>query len=139
MVELAIEMGLTENAFSSVTNIFGLTGLVLYTLLLVNITWTLFRGYKLSPPGSDARALCEFSLVYVLTAMIFCCYSGFVPGINLIYSELGILAARPYLPTKRSANDPAKAPAAPEIPAFARPAFSRQTSAGPGGFRPIRS
>ena len=47
----AIEMGATENMFSSITNIFGLTGLVLYGGFLIQLAWFLWKGRRLSPPG----------------------------------------------------------------------------------------
>lgn len=138
MVELAVEMGDTENMFSSITNIFGMTGLVLYACFLINLTSTLLRGYRLSPPGSDARALCEFSLVNILTALIFCCYMGYIPSLNLIYWVLGVLAARPYLAGKLAPAAIEVVPV-PEIPAFARPAFAQQTALPPHRNRPART
>jgi hypothetical protein len=122
--QLAIEMGRTENMFSSMTNIFGATGLLLYSVFLGNLVWNLYKGRRASPVGSDARALCEFSLINLLAALVFCPFMGGVPGLNLVYWQLGILAARPLLAGGKLA------PVSPlmEIPAFARPALSQQTS-----------
>jgi hypothetical protein len=131
-IQLAIEMGYTENMFSSITNIYGVAGLVLYGGFLLHLLSMLFKGSKLSPPGSDARALCEFSLVNLLPAMILAGVMGYIPGLNLIYWGMGILAARPYLgPLGLNAPAPAVQPPAPVIPAFARPAFASQVARAP--------
>jgi len=125
ITELAIEMGITENMFSAITNIFGLAGLILYVLFLGNLAWSLYRGCRMAPIGTDARALCEFSLIHLMASLVFCFVMGGVPGLNLIYFQLGVLAARPYLVGQK---DVAPAPAARELPAFARPAFAQQTT-----------
>jgi hypothetical protein len=93
----AIQMGMTENSFSSITNIFGLVGLLLYLLLFIHIALQLWRGRQLAPPQSYERAICEFSLTYLFLTVIFFAYGGGMPGLNIIFFQLGILAARPYL------------------------------------------
>jgi hypothetical protein len=133
--DLAIEMGLTENMFSSVTNIFGLTGLVLYAVFLLNLGLQLWKGMLLSPERSSSRALCEFSLVNLVAALTSCCFQGTVPNIMLIFWMLGVLAARPYLATKKAA-----APSVKDRPAFARPALEGQSTLAPPhrfGPRPV--
>jgi hypothetical protein len=137
MVELAIEMGATENMFSAITNIFGMTGLILYICFLSHLAWTLFKGARVCPLGSDARALCEFSLVMLLGSLILCPFAGSVPNLNLMFWQLGILAARPYLVGKLAPAAIEVVPA-PEIPAFARPAFAQQTALAPHRNRPPR-
>ena len=107
----AIEMGNTENAFSAITNIFGSVGLVLYMLFLFHLAWRLWTAMRASPFGSPARALCEFSLVYLVLYFLFIPWLGSAPRFNLIYWSLGLLAARQFL------NSPAAASPAP------RPAF----------------
>jgi hypothetical protein len=120
--EVAIEMGFTENMFSAITNIFGLTGLVLYGLFLFNLAFRLWKAISLCPPNSAARAMCEFSLVTLSATLISTFVQGGIPNITLIYWMLGLLAARPYI----ARGKPAPAPAAAERPAFARPAFGGQ-------------
>jgi hypothetical protein len=93
----AIQMGLTENAFNSITNIFGLAGLVLYVLFLVGLARTLWRGRQVSPPRSYARGICEFSLVSLFITVLFSMHGGGMLGVNVLFFQLGILAARPYL------------------------------------------
>jgi hypothetical protein len=142
LLELAVEMGATENMFSSITNIFGMTGLLLYSWFLLYLAVTLFKGRKLSPHGSVARALCEFSLVNLIAALIMMPIAGYVPSLNLIYWQIGILAARPYLvkekPAKASVVAAAAAPK--ERPAFARPAYATpQALASERRFRPGRA
>jgi len=134
MVELAVEMGATENMFSCITNIYGLAGLILYGAFLIHLSWTLFRGSRLAPPGSDARAMCEFSLVNLLPTIIFCPYYGYAPHQDLFYFSLGIVAARPYL--AKSILKPAQAAAA-SVPAFARPAFAEQGALRARRFRKV--
>jgi hypothetical protein len=95
--QLAVEMGLTENMFSSTTNVLGATGLFLYLCFLCHIGWLLIKGIRRSPARSEARAMCEFSLVNLAAAVLFCPFMGGVPALNLIFWQLGILAARPYL------------------------------------------
>ncbi len=128
IAELAIEMGLTENMFSSITNIFGLVGLILYAGFLGTLAWKLFKGARRTPYGSDARALCEFSLINLIGALVFSPFMGTVPNLNLVYWGLGLLAVRPYLVSKIPGKDSksAPAPAQLETPAFARPAFAEQ-------------
>ena len=109
MKRFAIEMGRTENSFSSVTNIFGLAGLVLYGAFLIQMAWRLWKGRRLSPEGSVERAICEFSFVNLVTYVMLAPLSGGVPGILLIYWALGVLAARPYLGVPEPAK-PAPAP-----------------------------
>ncbi|MGA3172647.1 MAG: hypothetical protein ABSE62_16725 [Chthoniobacteraceae bacterium] len=104
LLEVAIEMGLTENMFSSITNIFGLTGLILYGGFLISLAWSLMKACRATPYGSDARALCEFSLVSLLATLVFCAYMGSVPNLTLVYWGLGLLAARPYI----AGNKPVK-------------------------------
>jgi len=120
--QLAIEMGLTENMFSSVTNIFGATGLLLYACFLGHVGWLLFKGCRRAPVGSDARALCEFSLINLLGAVTFAPFMGGVPALNLIFWQLGILAARPYLASPAPAKSPEPAATLPNfIPKSLRP------------------
>jgi hypothetical protein len=134
--ELAIEMGLTENMFSSITNIFGIVGLVLYFGFLGHLGWVLLKGYRLSPKGSFSRALCEFSLVNLIVALVCCFLLGSVPGLTLFYWTIGVLAARPYITGKKS---PTPAVGAPERPAFARPAYAMGGALpAPPRFRPGR-
>jgi hypothetical protein len=95
--KLAIQMGQTENAFSSVTNIFGLVGLTLYLTFLLSLASRLRRARKACPHRSYARALCDFSLVSLYTFALFSPFAGGIPGINIIYWQIGLLAARPYL------------------------------------------
>ncbi|HEX4086391.1 MAG TPA: hypothetical protein VHY22_15860, partial [Chthoniobacteraceae bacterium] len=123
MMDLAIQMGRTENMFSSVTNIYGLTGLILYLAFMIQLAWKLYRGSRRAPPGSYARALCEFSFVSLVPQILFCPFAGSALGINLFFFSLGIVAARPYLAA--SSAKPFRG-AAPELPAFARPAFAEQ-------------
>jgi len=136
MVQIAMQMGITENMFSAITNIFGATGLLLYSLFLGNLAWTLFKGCRIAPVGTDARALCEFSLITLMAALVFAPFLGGVPSLNLIYWQLGILAARPLL----AGPKPAPSTAVKELPAFARPALA-QHAAGPQPhrFRPGRA
>ena len=122
--DLAVQMGLTENMFSSITNIFGMAGLVLYGAFLIELCLKLYRGCRLAPLGSEARALCEFSLVSLLPWVLLAYFMGYTPSFVLIYWQLGLLAARPYLGQEKIAGPPIKA--APEIPAFARPAFAER-------------
>jgi hypothetical protein len=132
MVELAIEMGATENMFSSITNIFGVAGLVVYGCFLGSVIVSLIKVCRLAPVGSDARALCEFSLVNLIPSIFLAFYAGTIPGPLLFFWTVGILAARPYLAERK----PAKAPA-PERPAFARPAYAGQMPRlQPRRFRP---
>ena len=95
--QLAIEMGITENMFSAITNIFGTVGLILYGGFLINLGWRLWKSMGLCPPRSAARALCEFSLVTLTAAIVSCALQGHTPGIELIFWQLGVLAARPYI------------------------------------------
>jgi hypothetical protein len=133
MAELAIEMGITENMFSAITNIFGMTGLVLYGLFLGGVAWTLYKVCRIAPVGTDARALCEYSLINLLAQLVFCAFDGGVPGSYLFYWIVGILAARSYLAEKK----PAAAAEVKEVPAFARPALAQRPHAPlPGRFRP---
>jgi len=125
-LELAIQMGLTENMFSSITNIFGIVGLILYGGFLIHLCWLLYRGCRLAPIGTEARALCEFSLVSLLPYVLLAPFMGYIPGFDLIYWQLGVLAARSYLGRTEAGVAPVKQ-AEPEIPAFARPAFAQQT------------
>jgi len=137
MAELAIEMGITENMFSAITNIFGMTGLVLYGLFLGSVAWTLYKVCRIAPIGTYARALCEFSLINLLAQLLFCPFYGGVPGSYLFDWIVGLLAARSYLAVKKPA---AEAPEVKEVPAFARPALA-QVPHGPlpGRFRPGRA
>jgi len=137
LADLAIEMGLTENMFSSITNIFGLVGLILYACFLIHLGYLLYKGYRLAPAGTMARALCEFSLVNLSTSLAFCALMGSVPGLSLIYWSLGILAARPYLAKQKAL--PAAAAVAQERPAFARPAYATGPLPSPPRFRPGRA
>lgn len=102
--KVAIQMGGTENAFSAITNIFGLTGLILYLLFFATLARQLWRGRQLAPPRSYARGICEFSLVSLITSLIFLAYNGGVPGVAILFFQLGVLAARPYL----AAGQPAR-------------------------------
>ena len=77
---VAVEMGLTENMFSSVTNIFGLAGLVLYSAFLLWLAWLLWRARQACPERSVERALSEFSFVTLLTAIILIPIAGGPPG-----------------------------------------------------------
>lgn len=135
LADIAVQMGITENMFSSITNIFGAVGLILYSGFLLNLAWTLFKACRVCPPGTDARALCEFSLVNLLAALVFAAVAGGALSFVLLYWTLGLLAARPYLGVKKPV--PARAPA--EVPAFARPAFAeRMSNTRPGALRPGR-
>jgi hypothetical protein len=135
-LQKGVEMGLTENMFSAITNIFGLTGLILYGAFLCNLAWSLFKASRISPPGSGARALCEFSLVNLLPAIVLCPFMGGVPSLALAYWTLGLLAARPYIVAAQKAQ-PAPAPA--EQPSFAKPAYAGRTPfAQPPRLRPGR-
>lgn len=138
MVQAAIEMGRTENMFSAVTNIFGLTGFVLYMLFLGSLAWRLWKAINICPPRSTARSLCEFSFINLASAMLFAPLVGGTPGLILIYWLIGLLAARPYIAAGKSAPASSVAPAEP--PAFARPAFATVVSQGtrPGRLRPRR-
>lgn len=135
--DIAVQMGRTENMFSSITNIFGLTGLILYGGFLIHLCWMLYRGCRLAPVGTEARALCEFSLVNLLPWVLLAPYMGITPGFTLIYWQLGVLAARPYLAQEKPARATVKA--APEIPAFARPAFAERDSVAAHRLRPGRA
>ena len=95
--QFAMEMGRTENMFSSVTNIFGLVGLVLYGGFLGQLAWLSWKGRRLSPERSVERAVCEFSFVILVTSIVLAWTVGGVPDIIMIYWALGVLAARPYL------------------------------------------
>ena len=121
MIDLAVEMGATENMFSCITNIYGLVGLILYGAFLISLAWTLYRGSRLAPAGSDARALCEFSFVNLVPTILFAYYYGYAPHQDVFYYALGIIAARPYL-----AKSILKSSNATAVPAFARPAFAEQ-------------
>lgn len=109
----AVEMGRTENTFSSITNIFGLTGLLLYAGFLIQVAWRLWKARKASPESSVQRAVCEFSFVNLANFIFLAMVAGGVPDITVIYYVLGILAARPYI------GIPEPATAAP-APAFDR-------------------
>jgi hypothetical protein len=108
----AIQMGLTENMFSAITNIFGLTGLILYGGFLIQLTWRSWKGRRVSPERSVERALCEFSFVFLVNDIVLAPLLGSVPGIILVFWSLGVLAARPYL----GEAEPVKA----AVPAFDR-------------------
>jgi len=99
-LQIAIEMGRTENMFSAITNIFGLTGLLLYAAFLIDLAWRLWKAARVSPFGTPARAICEFSLTVLLIAFALSLLGGGPPNITLIYWQLGILAARPYIMAK---------------------------------------
>jgi len=120
--QLAIEMGLTENMFSSITNIFGVVGLTLYLAFLGHLAWILLKAHNRAPLGSMSRALCEFSLVNLAAALLFMFVLGSVPGLTLFYWTLGILGARPYLVAQKVTGAANGAP--PERQAFARPAYA---------------
>ncbi len=107
---VAVQMGLTENMFSAITNIFGLTGLILYGGFLLQLALRLWKGRQLSPVRSVERAVCEFSFVNLVNAVVLAPLIGRVPDISLVYWALGILAARPYL----GVPDPVEA--APALP-----------------------
>ena len=107
--KFAIEMGHTENMFSAITNIFGLTGLVLYMGFFIQLAARLWKGRSLAPEGSVERAICEFSFVILAAGIVMAPLNGDVPGIGLIYWSLGVLAARNYLGTPET--DSTKAPA----------------------------
>ena len=113
--QTAIEMGRTENMFSGMTNIFGLAGFLLYIGFLLHLAWTVFRACRIIPPGSDARAFCEFSLVGILMTIVLCPFAGGAPNLSIAYWALGLVAARPYL----FAPAPAKPlQPKPELPSF---------------------
>jgi hypothetical protein len=120
LADLAIQMGLTENMFSAITNIFGLAGLLLYACFSLHLAWMLYKACRICPKRSYARALCEFSLISLLAAVVSCPFQGGVPGLNIIYWQLGLLAARPFIAEKLLAVRPERA----ELPAFARPALA---------------
>ena len=121
-VDLAIQMGLTENMFSSVTNIFGLAGLILYAAYMLHIAWQLYKGSRRSPVASFGRAACEFSLVLLLSYLILAPYAGYAPAFPMLYWVLGVIATREYISEKGKPSE------APLIPAFARPAFANQVA-----------
>jgi hypothetical protein len=134
--QLAIEMGATENMFSSVTNIFGLVGLLLYGGFLIHLAFRLWNAIQRSPERSAARSLCEFSLVNLIAALVLCPFEGGTPSIGLVYWGIGLLAARPFIAV------PKKAPLISLVdrPAFARPAFEGKPSrARPPRLRPHRA
>jgi hypothetical protein len=122
---VAVQMGLTENMFSAITDVFGLAGLVLYMGFLIQLGGRLWKGRRLSPDGSVERAMCEFSFVSVVNSVVLAPLLGGVPGIGVVYWALGILAARPFL----GVPDPAKPVAAlsfdrsREIPSASRARF----------------
>jgi len=116
LVQIAVEMGLTENSFSAITNIFGLTGLILYAAFMVSVGVSTFKALGKCPPRSAARALCEFSLVTLVTTLLLFPLAGAVPGMNVVYWGLGLLAARPYLGA--GAKAPARKPQVTPLPAF---------------------
>jgi hypothetical protein len=113
-----------------------MTGLVLYGAFLIHLCWTLYRGCRLAPVGTEARALCELSLVNLLPWVVLAPYMGNTPSFALLYWLLGVLAARPYLAQEKPAR--AAATPTPEIPAFARPAFAERSSVGAHRLRPSR-
>jgi hypothetical protein len=104
---VAIQMGRTENLFSAVTNIFGVVGLVLYAALFWQIARTLLEARRAAAAHPFAKAVADFSFVTLLTSLVFALFAGGVPGINIIYWQLGILACRNYLGhTVKRAPDP---------------------------------
>lgn len=113
LMTMAIEMGRTENMFSSITNIFGLAGLLLYAWFLGDLALKMYRVYRIAPKGSPERALCEFSLINLSCAMLFAPLIGTTPHLELVYWLLGILGARNYL---KGAVKPQKAEA--QLPKF---------------------
>jgi hypothetical protein len=122
--------------FSAITNIFGAVGLFLYGGFLIQLAMRLWKGAKISPDGSTAKALCEFSFVNLVTALGFCAFEGGTPHINLIYWMLGVLAARPYLAV--AGKEPAAVLV--ETPSFARPATAeRIRRQGPARLQPRRA
>jgi hypothetical protein len=104
-------MGATENTFNAITNIFGFAGLVLYGSFMVQLGLRTWKGRRLSPERSVERAMCEFSFVNLSIFVVLAPVIGGVPGINLVYWALGVLAARPYLGKPEKAAPPAPAPA----------------------------
>jgi hypothetical protein len=103
--KMAVQMGKTENAFSAITNIFGLIGLLLYLWFLWNVGKQLFKARKLAPVGSFARAMCEVSLVYLEMFLLLSLLQGGVPGWEVFYFQLGLLAARPLLAAKEEEKE----------------------------------
>lgn len=95
--KLAIQMGKTENVFSSITNIFGLTGLLLYAWFTFYLGKSLLHARSLAPPRSFEKAMCEVSIVYIAMFLILSPFAGGAPGWDLFYWQIGLLAARPLL------------------------------------------
>jgi hypothetical protein len=95
--QFAIEMGITENMFSAITNIFGLVGLLLYAAFLIQLTFRTWKARGICPPGSAERAFCEFSFVQVVTMVLMAPFAGGVPNISLLFCTFGVLAARNYI------------------------------------------
>lgn len=95
--KMAIRMGRTENAFSSITNIFGIIGLLLYGAFTVSLFLRTLKARRLSPPRSFSRSMSEFSLVMMVLFAVLLPWSGGVPGWEIIFWHVGILSAREYL------------------------------------------
>jgi hypothetical protein len=114
-LEAAIEMGRTENLVSSTTNIFGVTGLVLYAGFLIFLAARLWKACKLIPVGRPERAICEFSEVHLCLSLLFSPTNGGTPNFQMLLWVLGVLAARNYLAVK-----PVPVPEAelPSLPSF---------------------
>lgn len=95
--KIAVQMGHTENAFSSITNIFGLTGLLLYGWFGCTVFRETWRARKLAQRRSFEEAMCDVSLVYMTSFTLLLPFAGGAPGSELLYWQLGLLAARPLL------------------------------------------
>jgi len=90
---LAVQMGRPENALNSITNIFGLAGLVLYAALLIRLFRQTLSARRMHSARSFERGLCDFSITTLLAFVFFAPWAGAIPAINLIYFQLGLLAA----------------------------------------------
>lgn len=101
---LAVQTGRPENALNSITNIFGLCGVLLYGAF----TWRIYRqlrSARAQTSGSSfSRSLCDFCLISLVTFVVFSPFAGGAPGLSIIYWQLGLLAQRSS-PTSGRAND----------------------------------
>lgn len=92
--KMAVQMGRPENMLNGISNIFGLTGIVLFACLFWHLFSELRMACRAVPIGSYERALCEFSIVTLVVAVLASPWAGAIPGINLTYYAFGLLAAR---------------------------------------------
>jgi hypothetical protein len=91
---LAVQMGRPENAVNSITNIFGLAGLLLYVAFLWQLYRRLIRQWRTLQSATYAKSICEFSIVTLVAYVLFSAWAGNIPGTNLIYFLLGLLVSR---------------------------------------------